>query len=176
MSINLEDEGIYKNPPVQQSMDISLNYLQKEVEDKPFVLRPEYQRGVVWSDHEQSLFVGFILEGGETQNMIWNNRGLPDGYAVVDGQQRTISCLRFMKNEIPALAHDSNQELVSFYLDDLDEQSQTMLSTKFTLQVGRMEIPKAQEPEIYLKVNKRGKEHTDKELQKAQDVLEKYRE
>jgi hypothetical protein len=173
--INLQDDGIYKNPPPQQNMDIGLKYLRNEVEEKPFVLRPEYQRDVVWSEKEMGLFVGFILEGGQTQNLIWNNRGLPDGYAVVDGQQRTISCLKFMRNEIPALAHNDNGNLISFYYDDLDDDSKGFMNVNYRLPVGRIEVPKEKEVEIYLKVNRRGKEHTDEELEHAEEILEKYR-
>lgn len=170
--VDLDEDGIYDPIKYKDKGDFSISYLPQKIEEEPFTLRPDYQRDHVWSDEQSAEFMGFLLEGGRTQNLVWNDRGLPEGYAVVDGQQRLLSILRFMDGEIPARVETDVGETRDIFLSDLNERSRTMLSTSITIPVGIVELDREDVLKLYIRLNDGGTVHDDEEIDRVRSMLE----
>lgn len=171
--VDLVDDGIHDPISFKRRGDFSVRYLPKKIEEEPFILQPDYQRDHVWTDEQMAEFMGFLLEGGRTQNLVWNDRGLPDGYAVVDGQQRLQSILSFMDNEIPARVEDPETgEPWDIYVEDLNDQSMTVLSNSVTVPVGIVELSREEVLKLYIKLNSGGTVHDQDEIDRVRSILQ----
>lgn len=173
--IDLEEEGIYRPIPYKGEASYSPPFLYKKVverDDWPIILQPDYQREHVWDTNQKSEFMGYLLEGNQTQNLIWNDRGLPEGYAVVDGQQRMFSVIDFMDNEIPArVTNPETGEERDIYVDQLNEMSMRILRN-IRLQVKIMEASKQRAMEVYIRINSGGTVHDEEEIDKVRKMLD----
>lgn len=93
-------------------------------DDALFLTIPDYQRSVVWTDHQCALFIGFIAEGGKAPPIFvqrWDARlNLPD--EIIDGLQRLTAIRRFMANEVPMELADGRQA----YLRDFSEDGSAL--------------------------------------------------
>ena len=82
--------------------------------DPSLVLEPDYQRGHVWSEAQQTAFVEYGLMGGEAGMVITTNcpgwmADFRGPYELVDGLQRVTAVLRFLRGEIPAFGRKADQ-------------------------------------------------------------------
>lgn len=72
------------------------------IERKKVDFNPEYQRGIEWKESQQVKFVEWILRGGDTGKLYFNDPKFRRGggsLEIVDGKQRLYSFVRFLKNE-----------------------------------------------------------------------------
>lgn len=68
------------------------------------VLRPAFQRNMVWNDDQRSYLVDTILRGLPVPEVYIQNHTSPDGedqIVVVDGQQRISACVEFVLDGFP---------------------------------------------------------------------------
>ena len=131
-------------------------------------LDPDFQRGHVWSEEQQSRYCEFILRGGHSSKEIyindphWNST-FKDGSAVlVDGKQRIMAASRFMNNEIKVFGHYRRE-----FTDRLD-----MLKARFSVNINDLPT-KAEVYQWYLDLNDGGVVHTKAELDKVRKLLAK---
>jgi len=116
-------------------VNIGLNYLEtvlKEYEeDYGLELNPDFQRGHVWTEEQQTAYMEFFLRDGVTARVIYFNcpyfmNGSIDDYnngkyempmQCVDGLQRLTSIRRFLNNEIPVFG---------YYLNDFEDKDKLL--------------------------------------------------
>ena len=133
----------------------------------PLNTSPDYQRGHVWSEAQQTAFVEYALMGGESSMALtancpgWMNdwRG---PYELVDGLQRLTAALRFLRGEIPAFG-----ARIAEYADKIrmDEPS-------FRWRV--LNLPtRAEVLKLYLLMNSGGVVHSPEEIARVRALLEK---
>jgi len=67
---------------------------------------PDFQRGHVWTEDQQTRFVEFVLKGGDAGVILLNHPGWQTDYkgdfTLVDGLQRLTALRRFLRGEIRA--------------------------------------------------------------------------
>ena len=72
--------------------------------DNTLIVRPKFQRNVVWTDKQRSFLIDSILNGYPIPELyiqeVTNAEGFSE-YIVVDGQQRITSFLKFIDGEFP---------------------------------------------------------------------------
>lgn len=99
-------------------VDMFLEYLPdklKEWQDElGLELCPDFQRGRVWTDEQQSRYVEYLLQGGQAARVIYFNHpgwmnSFVGEFVCMDGLQRLTACLRFMSGELTAFGHYRHQ-------------------------------------------------------------------
>lgn len=147
-------------------IDRSLADMQSEVL-APFVMEPDYQRGHVWSEAQQTAFVEYGLMGGESSMVLTSNcPGWEDDWRgpweLVDGLQRLTAVLRFVRGEIPAFGYR-----VAEYVDRLNQ-----CGPYFRLRVCNLPT-RAEVLKLYLLMNSGGVVHSPEEIARVRGLLEK---
>lgn len=135
-------------------------------------LSPDYQRPAVWTDQQAALFVGSWLEGldlpkiyvqryqsARTGGHGWFDRPLE----VVDGQQRLRSLYRWATCEVPAELSDGR--LV--WYADTDAADRRRMDVRVTY----VDLARADQLRLYVRLNRGGTAHTDAEVEKARALL-----
>lgn len=85
-----------------------LRWVGRQVADEGLDLDPDFQRGHKWTAEQRTLYVEYILQGGEGGKDLcfnrsgWSGRGAEGPYEILDGKQRLTSAMMFMSDEIPA--------------------------------------------------------------------------
>ena len=84
---------------------------------KKWILRPEYQRDVVWTEGQKGAFISSIIEGVAIPPIIYNYDPETKKFICIDGQQRLVSILDYVKNRFGVQVED---DLVFF--SDIPEE------------------------------------------------------
>lgn len=163
---------IKRFPHAAYRVDVGWNYLEEYVSDSikndGLDLNPDFQRAHVWSDDQRSKYVEYILQGGSSGRELYFNcpqwsRGIRRGpYVIVDGKQRLQTVRMFLNNEIPAFGH--------FFGDYTDRPC--MITARFSWNIAELET-RAEVLQWYLNFNAGGVVHTDVELARVRELLEK---
>jgi hypothetical protein len=153
---------IYRPVPNRQ-VDVDLSYLEDWIRSFDIRLDPDYQRDHVWTETQQSAFVGFVLEGGNPPPVYLNNRYENDGFKeVIDGKQRLTALLRWVRNEIPAtLSYGS----LHVYARDLDHYRSVSIPTR------EVKLTREETLRFYLLLNGGGTVHSEAELERVRALL-----
>lgn len=120
-------------------------------------IRPPYQREFVYSPSQSESVVHTVLKGFPLGSMYWVLTG-DGGYEVLDGQQRTLSLMKFMSNEFPVRINGS-----MFYWDSLDAHFREAVSD-YRLQVFVCDGEDWEKLEWFRVVNIAGERLTEQEL------------
>ena len=89
------------------SSNLTVNTFVNMFKTDTLVLRPPFQRNLVWNDQQQSFLVDSILRGMPVPEIYVQTTTSADGdetTVVVDGQQRITTCLRFVLGELTLTA------------------------------------------------------------------------
>lgn len=153
------------------SVDVALRYLESTIdeyiEELGLELDPDFQRGHVWTEQQQELYIEHLLrEGVSGLDIYFNhtkwliNSGKDDGWFVcVDGLQRLTACLKFLRNQIKAFGH---------YRKDFEDKIPMMIRLRF--HVNNLKTRK-EVLEWYLQMNNGGTVHTEEELVRVAELL-----
>lgn len=158
--------------------DFTLRDLVNRIEDMEFgdgykkalELNPKFQRGHVWTEEQQTLFIESLLQGGAKHSRIiylncpdWSHDNKTDyhDFVCVDGLQRYTAIKRFMNNEIKAFG---------YYLDEYEDVKIFKRAFLMKLNVNTLKSEK-EVLEWYLQVNDGGTPHTKEEIIKVKDML-----
>jgi hypothetical protein len=139
----------------------------------PWDLNPDYQRGPVWTERQQSLYIGHHLMGGQVfpiymQRDSTYRKNEPE--EVIDGQQRIRAICAFMRNEIPARFLHEGEWMEIRYLDMTEnEQRSASMSSKVVF----LDLPRAERLRFYLGANSGGTPHSEADLEKVARLLAK---
>lgn len=91
--------------------DIPWKYLEKTIKDyeidHDLLFVPDFQRGHVWTQEQQTKYIEYRLKGGQTAKEVYFNhpgwqRDFRGSMVLVDGLQRITAVRKFMNNEIRA--------------------------------------------------------------------------
>ena len=154
------------------AVDVPLNYLKRQL-DSMFAdgldLEPEFQRGHVWTEEQQSAYVEFLFRGGLTgRDIYFNNPSIhmtvPDGcyndFVCVDGLQRLTALTKFLDNKLRVFG--------SLYTDFTDS---IPLSYTVRFHINDLKSYKAV-LRWYLEMNTGGTPHTDAEINRVTALYE----
>lgn len=161
---------IQSNVPVcNYRVDTSLGNLNSSIEQFRVNLDPEYQRGYVWQEDQQSKFVGALIENPSSIPVFWfnwvNNH---ESSELVDGKQRINACLRWLNNEIEAKCPCG----VNVWYKDLDEVSLRGLNISVLMKWNFVDLDEQEVMKFYLRLNCGGTVHTDEELEKVRKMID----
>ena len=123
-------------------------------------IRPPYQRNFVYDDPDAESVIHTILRkpmGFPLGVMYWVKTG-EDTYEVLDGQQRTLSIMRYRDHQFPITIDGK-----SFYWDSLPDDLYEQLMN-YELMIYICEGTSSEKLEWFEIVNKAGKELTKQEL------------
>lgn len=128
-------------------------------------LEPDYQRGHVWTESQQSAFVEYGLMGGESSMVITTNcpgwmQDFRGPYELVDGLQRITAVRRFLAGEIKAFGH-----LFTEYGDEICWSGPSFRWRVLSLPT-RKEVLK-----LYLLLNDGGVVHSPQEIERVRALL-----
>lgn len=137
-------------------------------------INPDFQRGHVWTQAQQTAYMEFILRGGTSGLDIYLNcpswhgrveKGDYNDFVVVDGLQRYTAIEAFLTDKIPAFG-----SLYSEYTDELDLARNTLVVHVNDLK------SKAEVLRWYIEMNAGGTPHSDAEIARVRGLLAKETE
>ncbi len=126
---------------------------------------PDFQRGHVWTEAQQTAYVEYILQGGTSGKELYFNcagwgRDYRGPYVIVDGKQWMQAVRQFMANKIPAFGY-----LLSQY-----EDSPRITTARLSWNVAALDT-RAEVLAWYLAFNAAGTAHTAEELERVKSLL-----
>lgn len=123
-------------------------------------IRPAYQREFVYDQTQAEAVIHIILNGFPLNVMYWVKIG-EDKYEVLDGQQRTLSVMQYLKHQYP-ITLDGNK----YYWDALpDDKYNNIMDYEFMIYVCEGET--SEKLEWFRVVNIAGEKLSDQELRNS---------
>jgi uncharacterized protein with ParB-like and HNH nuclease domain len=144
-----------------QGVDVPLVSLETNLERYKEVgleMQPDFQREHVWTQKQQEKFVEFLLRGGKTGAILFNQN--KKEFVLVDGLQRLTAVLRFLRNEIKAFGH---------FIAEFEDTIPYNLSLRFEINnlKTRKEILR-----WYVDLNSGGTVHSEGEIARVQAMID----
>lgn len=148
-----------------------VRYIENEIAEEGLQMNPDFQRGHIWTEKQQIAFIEFFLRGGKTGRVIYLNNpswNFPNKeyneYVCVDGLQRYTAIKRFINNEIPVFG--------TYYKDyeDSIRATRTMRLNINDLQTRKDVL------QWYIEFNAGGTPHTESEINRVKNLLDKEME
>lgn len=135
-----------------EQKDITLAQLKEDVDANDIITNPEYQRKYVYDDKRASKLVESILLGIPIP-IIYLCEEEDGTLSVIDGQQRIISFVRYMKNEYPLDKLTKLTDLNGLYYKDLEKRIQRLLKSKTLKAITISKDSKELKYEIFSRLN-----------------------
>lgn len=152
-------------PKTIKVKDVFVNYADNG-EDGVFAyagkltIRPAYQREFVYSAEQAEEVIHTILKGFPLNVMYWVKTG-DEQYEVLDGQQRTLSVMQYLKHQFPITIDDKK-----YYWDALpDDKYDTIMNYEFTVYI--CEGNESEKLDWFKIVNIAGEKLTEQELRNS---------
>ena len=147
----------------------------KEWEKEEFLeMNPDFQRGNVWTEEQKIAYIEFLIKGGKTgltfyfNNKHWTNCKEPQKgiFVCVDGLQRITAITDFVENRIKAFG---------YYFNEYEDKE--IFSRRYMeLKVNINDLQTREEVlQLYLDFNTGGTVHSDEEIIRVRELLEKER-
>lgn len=149
-------------PQCVYHVNIPILSVPRNLEEYSVDLDPVYQRGYVWSESQQSLFVGALIQNPTSIpkfifNFVGESRVTSE---IVDGKQRINAICKWINGELRARTFSG----IYFSISDLSPVEKTMLRTTVTIDCSFVELSKIEVMRYYLALNSGGTVHSKKEL------------
>lgn len=112
-----------------EQRDLTLAQLKEDVDAAEIITNPDYQRKYVYDDKRASSLVESILIGIPIP-IIYLCEEIDGRFTVIDGQQRIVSFVRYLKNEYPLVGLTKCPQLNGLLFKDLDRTVQRSLRQK----------------------------------------------
>lgn len=123
-------------------------------------IRPPYQREYVYDNEQAAAVIHTVLKGFPLNVMYWVKVG-ENEYEVLDGQQRTLSVMRFLDHKF-----DVKIDGHSYYWDSLpDDKYKALINYEFMIYI--CEGNESEKLDWFRVVNISGEELTDQELRNS---------
>ncbi len=123
-------------------------------------IRPPYQREFVYDNAQAEAVIQTVLKGFPLNVMYWVKVG-SEQYEVLDGQQRTLSVMQYLKHQFP-ITIDGNK----YYWDALpDDKYNAIMNYDFMVYI--CEGNESEKLEWFKVVNIAGEKLTDQELRNS---------
>lgn len=147
--------------------------------ERPWLMQPDYQRGLCWTKDQQERFIGHILGGGAAPLIFLqryeSDKNAPPGteywdlpLEVIDGQQRLTAIVAFMAGEIGAQVYHSGG-WHTYYLADMTETERGF--SVLISSIAYVDLPRADRIRFYLNLNGGGVAHSEAELDRVRALL-----
>jgi len=148
---------------------VPLKYLKDKIDDwcndLNLQLNPDFQRGHVWNEEQQTAYVEYLLRGGKNATTLYFNH--PDwmnyfrgDFVLVDGLQRLTAILKFVNNEL---------KVFGCYIDEIEDLP--LLAVDLRINVNNLKTRK-EVLQWYIEFNSGGVVHTKEELDRVRKLLE----
>ena len=123
-------------------------------------IRPPYQREFVYNNKQAEAVIQTVLKGFPLNVMYWANIG--DGcYEILDGQQRTLSIMQYLKHRFSIMLDDKK-----YYWDALpNDKYNTIMNYEFMIYI--CEGKESEKLEWFKIVNIAGEKLSDQELRNS---------
>ena len=153
------------------AVDVSWTHLEQTLNDYThnhgLELWPDFQRGHVWTEDQQSAYVEYVLRGGMSGKDIFFNhpgwmRDWKGNMVCVDGLQRLTAVRLFMANGLRILDQ-------GYTLNDFEDKPD-LITARFRFHVNDLRKRK-DVLKWYLDFNSGGTVHTQDELDRVQSML-----
>lgn len=166
---------VQKNvPDCTYHANIGLGGIIRSLEQYKVDLDPDYQRDHVWTDVQESKFVGAFIENPKSIPPFWFNWLHTDGYRscseIVDGKQRITACIKWHNGEIKALCPCGR----IIHISDLDEVDLRGINMGVLMDWNFVDLNRIEVMRFYLRLNDGGTVHTEKELEKVKDMINEF--
>lgn len=159
-------------------VNVPLEYLESKLtewENEPYFglqLNPDFQRGHVWTEAQQTAYVEYFLKGGRTGMVIYFNKPSwrseatteYDEMVCVDGLQRITALRRFLAGEIKAFGQ--------YYHEFEQSIHRARNSDSLRFNINNLQT-KEQVLTWYLQMNAGGTPHTAEEIERVRQLLAK---
>lgn len=123
-------------------------------------IRPPYQREFVYDNKQAEAVVQTVLKGFPLNVMYWVKVG-NDSYEVLDGQQRTLSVMQYLKHQFSIMLAGQK-----YYWDALpDDKYNAIMNYEFMIYI--CEGEESEKLEWFKVVNIAGEKLTDQELRNS---------
>ncbi len=123
-------------------------------------IRPPYQREFVYDDEQAEAVIQTVLKGFPLNVMYWVKTG-KESYEVLDGQQRTLSVMQYLKHKFPITLNGQK-----YYWDALpDDKYNLIMGYEFTIYI--CEGEESEKLEWFKVVNIAGEKLSDQELRNS---------
>lgn len=149
--------------------DHHLHYLPEAIrsyqEENSLDMDPDFQRIHVWTPEQQTRYMEFILQGGNSSRDIYFNcpgwmGDFKGPFQLVDGKQRLAACLGFLSGTV--------QVFEGLRIGDFTDKP---LRTTIRFHINNLET-RREVLQWYLDINSGGVVHTADELDKVRKLLE----
>lgn len=128
--------------------------------DGKLTIRPAYQREFVYNAEQAEAVVHTILRGFPLNVMYWVKTG-DEQYEVLDGQQRTLSVMQYLKHQFPITVDGKK-----YYWDALpDDKYEAIMNYEFMIYI--CEGSESEKLDWFKVVNIAGEKLTEQELRNS---------
>jgi len=148
-----------------------VKWVEDEEKELNLQMNPDFQRGHVWTEKQQSEYVEYLLHGGQSGRSFYFN--LPTyrksnnpyiDYVCVDGLQRTTAIQRFINGELKAFDQ--------YYIDF----GSGLVRTEFQIDIHVNDLKTKQDVLTwYVQMNSGGTPHTKEEIEKVKQMIEEVK-
>lgn len=147
------------------------NWINEMTEDWGLKLDPDFQRGHVWTEEQQTKYVEFLLRGGKTGLDVYFNSPswhiqVPDGayneFVCVDGLQRITAIMKFQSNDL---------KVFGLYYNEFEGDPREVI-TRISIRINDLQYER-DVLQWYIEMNEGGTPHTKEEIQKVKDMVSK---
>ncbi|MCD7996441.1 MAG: DUF262 domain-containing protein [Clostridiales bacterium] len=146
-----------------------VDWIHNEQAEMGLQMNPDFQRGHVWTEDQQSRYIEFVLMGGQTGRDFYFNcpKGVYDretaknDYVCVDGLQRTTAIEKFLDNKIKVFGQ---------YYNEFDRK---LGRVEYTISVYINELTTRKEVlRWYVQFNDGGTPHSKEEIDRVKQLIE----
>ncbi len=133
----------------------------------PLNIEPDFQRIHVWTPKQQTRYIEFLLQGGNSSRDIYLNcpgwlRSWEGPFELVDGKQRLRACLDFIAGTVSIFE--------GLFFGDFTDKPTFSVTLRF--HINNLKT-RRQVLQWYLDLNSGGVTHTTDELAKVRKLLKK---
>ncbi len=160
---------IKKFPNIHYHVDVPIDYLISTLEGYKkdgLDMSPDFQRGYIWTERQKVLYVEYLLKDPVSGREIYFNHpewmGTWKGnFVLVDGKQRLNAVVEFLSGKIKAYGK---------YVQEFEDR--LPVDVGFSFNIAKLKTRK-EVLEWYLDFNTGGTYHTEKEIQRVKELIEK---
>lgn len=167
----LDFNEIPQFPKGGPSYDVSWSSLEThiahdEAGDPPLCLRPDFQRGHVWTEEQRVRYVEYLLRGGSAgRDLLFNCRGWTrptkgesGPYEIIDGLQRLTSVRMFLAGNLHAFGRP-----ISMFTGRM----RYFLGFRWVM----FELSRPEVLQLYIDLNAAGTPHAESEIARVRALL-----
>lgn len=108
---------------VNMGLDYLLDWITKREEEYNLDLEPDFQRGHVWNEEQQTAYIEFLLQGGTTgRDIYFNHPGWQTHFngqmVLVDGLQRITAIKKFLADDLKVFGGYTFSQIENISLND----------------------------------------------------------